>query len=256
MNPEYVAAAGWLWYLLNKKVGLWYVHKSRTALLRFAHALVNVVFTVAEGTYPIRGSKVQITGHGIDTDLFSPRSGAGKGFRIVTAGRVSAKKNTREIVQASHALAGKHPDVSLDVYGAPVTSEEKRYADELQAWLQAENIRTVHLHGPIGHDKLPDTLAGASIFVNMGMTGGVDKAVLEAMSMGIPVISTSPAHAPLLKRYPQLVAEKSGVAEALEYVYGLSHAVRAAMGSDLRADVIEHHSLSPLIRRIVQKLSV
>lgn len=257
MNPEYIVAAGWLWRMRGKRIGLWYVHNSLTTLLRIAHYFCDVVFTVSNDTFPIHSSKVRVTGHGIDTDLFKPIS-AGDNFfgRVVTIGRISPKKNTRAIIEAVVLFARDKDGVTLDIYGEPVTKEEKKYAAELKAWLPSSDTnKIVALKGAITHDKVPGALAGASVLVNMGETGGIDKAVLEAMACGIPVISTSSVHAPLLKRYPQLAAEgRDGVEEALEYVYGLPHTVRTAMGEDLRMEVVENHSLVPLIKKIVWTL--
>lgn len=257
MNPEYIVAAGWLWRLRGKRIGLWYVHNSLTTLLRIAHWFSNVVFTVSNETFPIRSSKVRVTGHGIDIDLFQPRKAVDNFFgRVVTIGRISPKKNTRVIIEAVLQFARGKDGVTLDIYGEPVTKEEKKYADDLKAWLPSFDTNgIVTLKGAIAHDKVPSALAGASVLVNMGETGGIDKAVLEAMAAGIPVISTSSVHRPLLTRYPQLAVEGAGVAEALEYLYSLPHTVRTAMGEDLRTEVVENHSLTPLIKKIVWTLS-
>lgn len=257
MNPEYIVAAGWLWRLRGKRIALWYVHKSKTLLLRVAIAFCNIIFTVSRDTFPLRNSKVRITGHGVDTDLFKPISAVDNLFRVVTIGRISAKKNTQKIIDAVLKFARTHDNVSLDVYGEPVTSEEKKYADELKTRLPSSDPKKiVTLKGAVAHDTVPTALLGASVFINMGETGGIDKAVLEAMSSAIPVISTSTAHAPLLKRYPQLVAEgEEGLVSSLEYIYTLSASTRKAIGEDLREDVVAHHGLDALIRTLCRELA-
>jgi len=260
MNPEYIVAAGWLWRMVGKQVGLWYVHKSLTTTLRIATAFSNVIFTVSNETFPISSSKVRVTGHGVDTELFGGISAVDNfspSKRVVTVGRISAKKNSRAIIEAVVEFARGKDGITLDVYGDAVTKEEKVYLSELKAWLPSfDTDGIVTLNGALTHDKVPEALRGASVLVNMGETGGIDKAVLEAMSMGIPVISTSSVHKPLLKRYPQLIADDTnGVVEALEYVASLPHTVRIAMGGDLREEVVENHSLVPLIKKIVWTLS-
>ncbi len=258
MNPEYLVAAGWLWRLLGKRTALWYVHKSKR-LLRLAIPFADTILTVSNDTFPIANSKVKAVGHGVDTDFFHPISAVDNSWRVVSVGRVSAQKNTAVMIEQvlAFARAGDNHDVHFDVYGAPVTAEEKKYEAELETRLPSlDPDKIVTLKGPISHEKVPGSLAGASVFLNMGLTGGVDKAVLEAMSMGIPVISTSRAHAPLLQRYPQLVAEDAAdVPRALEYVYGLPHTVRTAIGGDLRQEVVENHSLPNLIETILWTLS-
>lgn len=257
MNPEYVAAAGWLWRFLKKRIGLWYVHKSVTALLRYAERAVDVIFTVSKDTFPLGSSKVEVTGHGVDTELFKPISGVDNFFRAVSIGRISAKKNTRGIVESFlHFAAGKE-NVALDLYGDAVTKEEKEYERTLKKMLFPENAsNAVHFNGPILHEAVPTTLSGSSVFLSLSETGGIDKAILEAMAMEIPVITTSPAHAPLLSRYPQLIAHSvEDVPAALEYVYALPHTVRTAIGGDLRQEVVENHSLPKLIKKLTWLLS-
>lgn len=253
MNPEYVLATGWMWRLLRKKVGLWYVHKS-TKFVREALPLVSRVFTVSPATFPIKSGKVMVTGHGIDTDRFKASERfEHNGFRIVTVGRIGHTKNTKKIAEAVLAFAHDR-NVSLDIYGEPVTEEERAYDHDLRNWLQVKDVRgAVRMKGAIVHEMVPGVLGDADVLVNMGETGGVDKAVLEAMAAGIPVISPSPAHAPLFQRYPQLGEEN--VSAALEYVYGLSPETRHALGGDLREEVVEQHSLAKLVPRILRELA-
>jgi len=256
MNPEYLVAAGWLWKLLGKKTALWYVHKSKS-LLRLAMPFADIILTVSNETFPIANSKVSAVGHGVDTDFFHPISAVDNSYRVVSVGRVSPRKNTGVMIDQVLAFArGKH-DVRFDVYGTSVTAEEKKYETELTTRLPSlDTDEIVTLKGPVSHSAVPSALLGATVFLNMGETGGVDKAVLEAMSMGIPVISTSRAHAPLLARYPQLVADGADdVPRALQYVYALPHTVRTAIGGDLRETVVESHSLPKLIETILWTLS-
>lgn len=257
MNPEYVVAAGWLWRLSRKRVALWYVHKSTTFFLRIAFAFVHNVFTVSEDTFPLKNAKVKIVGHGIDPVLFAPSEKRATGFRVVTVGRVSEKKNTKRIAEAVLAFAKNHTDVSLDIYGAPVTENEKIYACEVAEWVTREGRGVVQLHGSLPNEKVPVVLQGADVFINLGETGGVDKAVLEAMACGVPVISSSSAHAPLLLQFPQLIVEanEASILCALEAVYSTPHAERKRMGEELRRIVVEHHSLKPLVKRILWTLS-
>ena len=41
--------------------------------------------------------------------------------------------------------------------------------------------------------KSPNILRSADLFVNMGQTGSLDKAMVEAMSAGVPVLSSNEA---------------------------------------------------------------
>lgn len=66
-----VIAAPWarLW---GKRVGLWYTHKAVTWKLRLAEKFVHIIFTASPESFRLQSSKVVVTGHGTDTELFKP----------------------------------------------------------------------------------------------------------------------------------------------------------------------------------------
>ena len=71
MNPEYVILCGLLWRLWNKKILLWYTHKSVDIKLRIAEFLVTKIFTASKESFRLRSNKLQVMGHGIDVTLFA-----------------------------------------------------------------------------------------------------------------------------------------------------------------------------------------
>ncbi len=72
MSPEFVVAAGWVWRLFGKQAGLWYTHKSVTVWLRIAEFISHDIFTASKESFRLPSKKVIVTGHGIDTEFFSP----------------------------------------------------------------------------------------------------------------------------------------------------------------------------------------
>src|SRR3989338_452188 len=72
MNPEYIVVAGMLWRLMNKRIVLWYTHKSVNLKLRVAAFLTDVIFTASKESFRLKSKKVRVMGHGIDTDFFTP----------------------------------------------------------------------------------------------------------------------------------------------------------------------------------------
>lgn len=259
MNPEYIVAAGWLWRLMRKRIALWYVHRSLTVLLRIAYALAAVVLTVSRESFPFAGAKVKHVGHGIDKDAFTPHQTEHEEFRIVTIGRISAKKNTRLMCEAALEFATGKTGVVFDVYGNAVTDEERQYERELTDWIahhDAANV--VRMHGPIRNEKVPAVLRGVDVFLNMGETGGVDKAVLEAMACGIPVVTSGGANAKVIQEVSPFLAisvdHKSAV-NALKVLYAMPIQGRQEIGTALRAIVSRGHALPSLIKTIIWNLS-
>ena len=104
-------------------------------------------------------------------------------FRIVTAGRLSKQKNHTMLINAFKAVHDKHPDFSLAIYGE---GSERKSLEELVAKLGLTGI--VELPGNVSdiHDKTKD----AYMFVLSSDYEGLSNALLEAMMMGLPCIST------------------------------------------------------------------
>lgn len=103
--------------------------------------------------------------------------------RIVTVGRLTAQKNQSMLIDAFNLIKEDFPDLVLDIYGEGI----KR--DELEKKIdQYELSSRVHLKGNIldVHQKIKD----AGLFVLSSDYEGTSNALLEAMMIGIPCIST------------------------------------------------------------------
>ncbi len=257
MNPEYLALGGLLWRVLGKKIGLWYVHKNISYPLRFAALFANHVFTVSEHTFPLRTVHALALGHGIDTCTFAASSPhPGGEFHTVTIGRIAENKNTRLIAEVMLEVATACPNVRCDIYGVAAPGAERRYESKLREWLKGHDAEaSVRLCGPVTHARVPGILAQTDAFVSVSETGGVDKAVLEAMACSVPVVSASAAHAQLFAEVcPDLIADESveSLKKRLCELYRMSPEERHALGLRLREIVVKNHSLDRLIPAIMR----
>src|SRR3990167_11503826 len=88
MNPEYVILGGLFWRMWRKRIALWYTHKSVNFNLRLATLLSNVIFTASKESFRLKSSKIQVVGHGIDTDFFSPDASVARGGWLLSVGRL------------------------------------------------------------------------------------------------------------------------------------------------------------------------
>lgn len=104
--------------------------------------------------------------------------------KIVSVGRLRKQKNHSLLIEAFSELIKKYPDYELYIYG---TGDLK---DELLRKINDLKISDkVFLPGVINdiHEEIKD----ASMFVLSSNYEGLSNALLEAMSMGIPCISTN-----------------------------------------------------------------
>lgn len=102
---------------------------------------------------------------------------------IVTVGRLDSNKNQKLIIDAFLTIAEEFPDVSLILYG---NGEDKEKLTEYVLKSGYEN--RISLPGPIHNVK--ERIQQAKIFVLSSNTEGMPNALLEAMALGIPSIST------------------------------------------------------------------
>jgi len=178
---------------------LWYTHKTVTPLLRLAALTVDQVVTASGESFRIKSSKVRVTGHGIDTERFAPasRESAGTSFTILTVGRLSPIKRVEILLEAVAILQhAELPEMHFTVLivGGTLVESDIVYAERLK--LQAERLgikELVKFTGSVPFLEVLSCYQKADCFINLSDTDSVDKAVLEAMSCGLPVITSNKA---------------------------------------------------------------
>lgn len=104
-------------------------------------------------------------------------------LRIVTAGRLQPQKNQAMLVEAVARLVPQFPQVRLDIYGAGALKETLQ---EQIASLHLEDVVT--LQGNV--TDLHSRIATARMFVLCSEFEGLSNALIEAMMLGLPCIST------------------------------------------------------------------
>lgn len=197
MNPIYVVLGGIFWHLLGKKVGLWYTHGYVSIKLQIAEKLSDIIFTASKESFRLKSSKVQVVGHGIDTDLFAPTKKPRENatFVIVTASRISPVKNINLLIDAIKVVQEKKgKGVSFHIYGKPQSRKEQQYFHKLKRHAKHRGLDDVVLFkGAVTNTQMPEILQDADVFVQASDTGSLDKAVLEAMATNTLAVTTNVA---------------------------------------------------------------
>lgn len=108
---------------------------------------------------------------------------AAKPGRIVTAGRLAPQKNHKMLLDAFSRICGDFPQAELTIYGdGPLLSETRAYIEKLHL----ENRVSL----PGGVTDIHNRIADAQVFALSSDYEGLSNALLEAMMMGIPCVST------------------------------------------------------------------
>lgn len=181
MNPEYIVLGGFFWRLWNKRVALWYTHKSVNLKLRIAIAFADVIFTASRESFRLQSKKVHILGHGIDTNFFSPDTSIMRGDWILSVGRLMPSKRHDLAIQKA-----VQDGVVLRIIGeGPERARLEALANTLHAKVQ--------FLGALTQSQLRDEYRRAAYLIHTSETGSLDKVVLEALACGLPVRTNDPA---------------------------------------------------------------
>lgn len=120
---------------------------------------------------PVSSSFYQVTG----------RPGSRK--QIVSCGRLARQKNYELLIRAFAEVHKKHIDYELHIYG---TGQLQKELEKLIVDLGMDS--KVILKGRC--NNIPDAIKDASLFVLSSDYEGLPNALMEAMALGLPVIST------------------------------------------------------------------
>ncbi len=193
MNPEYLVAAGWYWRLREKKTALWYTHKNVDTKLRIAEKFADVIFTASKESFRLPSKKVQVVGHGIDTEFFCPDASVAREAWVLSVGRLTKSKRHDLAIEHAHN-AGKELRIAGD---GPERSALEVYAQTLGAQVQ--------FLGGLNQVQLRDLYRKASYMIHTSETGSLDKVTLEAVACGCPIRTNDPALKFLEKETPEYV---------------------------------------------------
>ena len=254
MNQIYVILGGWFWKLWHKKISLWYAHGHVDWRLRLAEKIANIVFTSTKEGFRIKSRKLKIVGQGINTEKFKPISREkGKIFRIITVGRISPSKDYETLIKAVKNL--KDINLRVEIIGGAGLSEDEFYLERMKKLVKKEELeRVIKFIGPLPFKKIDSYLQSADLFVNMGLTGSLDKTVLEAMACGLPILTCNEALENVLGKYTKALMypkkDFRSLAEKIGFIFKLEDKDREKLCQNLRQIVIKNHSLNKLIKKI------
>jgi len=102
---------------------------------------------------------------------------------IVSAGRLTEQKNYPNLINAFSMVVEQRPEVKLHIYG------EGELRKELQELIDNKNLSSnIFLEGRVEDISL--ILKEASLFVMSSDVEGMPNALMEAMAVGVPAVST------------------------------------------------------------------
>lgn len=163
-----------------------FIHRNLRALA-YRKAVGNLSQTENNKNY-FKGELLE-KGHVIFNPIFLPEEYVGKAInsekknRIVSVARISKQKNPEMLIRAFKKFHLKHPEFSLTMYG---NGEDRDYVLDL---INKEGLSSC-IFLPGAKNNIWDEIADAKCFVMTSWYEGMPNALLEAMCLGLPCVST------------------------------------------------------------------
>lgn len=142
------------------------------------------VFQTKRAAMSFRGLKERacVIPNPIDGDFFDARANLAS-TRIVTAGRLEGQKNHELLIRAFSNISQEHSEFTLDIFG------EGSLREHLQGVAEECGVgQRVLFHGR--SNQMAQELSDAAVFVLSSDYEGMPNALMEAMAVGVPAVST------------------------------------------------------------------
>jgi glycosyltransferase involved in cell wall biosynthesis len=196
-------------------------------------------------TPPREWHKFSVVRLGVDPSTLSPRRSAlpaDRTLELVVTGRMAPQKGHRVLLEALRLLAERgHPLHATLIGGGPEI-------DDLRAFVAEHGLEDrVTFTGALSHPQTLNQLERADLFALASFAEGIPVALMEAMSLGLPCVSTCVAGIPELIRTGVdglLVppANAFAFAQALEQLI-LEPALRRQLGASARQRIVSLYNL-------------
>jgi colanic acid/amylovoran biosynthesis glycosyltransferase len=194
--------------------------------------------------------KLHVVRLGVDTEEFKPVAREAKlPLQIICVGRLVPAKGQHILLRAFSRLRTKGHAVQLTFIGdGPDRPSLEREV------IQRDLTQHVTFCGALNHDLTREQIAQADLFALASFAEGIPVALMEAMAMGIPCVSTRVAGIPELIRdhIDGLLVPPSSVeslAIALESLV-LDRDLREQLSASARTRVVKRYNLTENVSRL------
>ena len=166
---------------------LWYAHTSKSLYLLWNNFFVNNIVTSTQGSCPLRNRKVIPIGQAIDDNKFIfPIKHVIYKKKFVHIGRLDPSKNIQSIIDIVTKFHSKDSGISLNLVGSSSSLKTRQYELEIKSNNSIKSFIT--FQGVIPRIEIPRVLYESDAFIHC-FYGSLDKTLIEATMVGIPVIS-------------------------------------------------------------------
>lgn len=244
--------------LFRKPVYQWKAHPSIGFIMRLNLWADKRIFTVNRASFPVSSGKVHEMGHGIDVEKLPLQLKSRPVDKLITIGRISPVKKIDSMIRLIAEYKKQYgKQLFLTVVGSALRKEHEQYPDELRKLARELDVaEQVSFPGVVERSCLGKLLTEASIFLSFSGTA-VDKASLEAMTVGTPVLTANVCLNDLIpdkyKRYLVLdMPDAENRARVLYSFLNLKEEEKEEISKALSKEVTLNHSDRSLFNHILE----
>jgi len=231
---------------------MWKAHKSVTFSVKLATLLADKIFSVSKQSFRVKTKKANFIGHGIDTkDRFKKQSHRDKIENIIVVGRVSSTKNILLLVRVFVKLLEQFDFLKLYIVGD--VENNSKYFEQVKSTIPDRVRKNVIFTGSIKFNTIVGIYKKMNLAVNLSDTGSLDKAIIEPMALGIPVITSNDTAHEIFKHLDNkgvFLVSKEDLYNKFVDIVDNKYSIDRTL---LRDEVVKNHSLENLARIITSE---
>lgn len=260
MNKEYVVLGGLFWKLWNKKIALWYNHSFGDFMAKISVFLSNNVFYTSPQAFTSKYKKSKQMSAGIDTNFFIKNKKIEKKKNtLLFLGRISPIKKLDLLIDSVILINKPSGNFKLNIFGEPINQIDYSYTNNLKTKTKEQN-KFIIFNRPVANYKTPKIFNEHELFVNLTPSGSLDKTILEAMSCETLVLVSNKYFEDILNNdFKKIILFKekdlNDLTIKIKQIFELDEEQKRNISKELRKIIIQKHSLSSLVKNIVEILS-
>jgi len=170
---------------------LWYAHASSPVRLRIAISLVDTIVSSTEGSLTLQTPKLKLIGQGIDEEMFFFRPENRIREKWVHWGRLDESKHILELCQVVTNVSTTWMGLSLTLIGSSTSHQNSSYVSKIRYdFTPSLKNGTIEFLNSVPRTELARVSARSYGFIH-SFNGSLDKSLLEAVFLGIHVVTTN-----------------------------------------------------------------
>ena len=213
--------------------------------------------------YKVNAAKIRVIHNGVDTHKFQPATDKCKAKKevglnpedlaILSVGRLYARKGLFTLIESIPAVVKRFKNAKFVISGKGQSNEVKKLVAHAEK-LGVKNNLTFTGYFP--DKKLPRLYQAADVFAFSTFYENLPFAVLEALSTGLPVVTTSVGGIPEMINSGKngfLVQPSNVRALSDKILYCLEHSADAAeIGTSARQTILESFDWRLIVQKVIK----